>query len=88
MFVLFLVQTISPFTNNIGPFCGVIFFEGSLGGLAYVNTFDRVLKKVRPILTLDVSTLLHLSVVQFGHLIPRGEAILMLKCSRREDKTL
>ncbi|KAL5963845.1 Battenin [Taenia solium] len=47
MFVLFFVQTISPFTNNIGAFCGVIFFEGSLGGLAYVNTFDRVLKTTK-----------------------------------------
>ncbi|VDK20500.1 unnamed protein product [Taenia asiatica] len=61
MFILFLVQTISPFTNNIGAFCGVIFFEGSLGGLAYVNTFDRVLKTVRLIRILDPPTSLHSS---------------------------
>uniref|UniRef100_A0A0R3WW51 TLDc domain-containing protein n=1 Tax=Hydatigena taeniaeformis TaxID=6205 RepID=A0A0R3WW51_HYDTA len=45
--------TILPFTNNIGAFCGVVFFEGSLGGLAYVNTFDLVLKTVRPTSTLS-----------------------------------
>ncbi|EUB55286.1 Battenin [Echinococcus granulosus] len=47
MFVLFLAQAISPFTNNIGAFCGIIFFEGSLGGLAYVNAFDRVLRAAK-----------------------------------------
>uniref|UniRef100_A0A0R3WW07 Battenin n=1 Tax=Hydatigena taeniaeformis TaxID=6205 RepID=A0A0R3WW07_HYDTA len=71
MFVLFLIQAILPFTNNIGAFCGVVFFEGSLGGLAYVNTFDLVLKTVRPTSTL------YSSLRQMKHLVPRGAATSM-----------
>ena len=44
--VLILVHIIHPYFSSVFILLAIVFFEGLIGGSAYVNTFDRIYQKV------------------------------------------